>query len=110
MYLPKVFQYSTKIKRALLKPLCVVFFYRRSELDVPIVDDVYYEFTNHQEDLKFLEYYHKDIGPKISEHSLQHIFHGKKEVWQKSLDKQVEPNLDISEYENQRGKISKEVF
>ena len=62
---------------------------------------------NHLEDLKILEYYYKEIAPKIAEQCLQNIFHGKKRcMTKKSLDKQVETNLNISEDENQRGKIS----
>ena len=32
---------------------------------------------NHVEDLKVLEYYHKDIATKIAEQCLQQLFHGK---------------------------------
>ena len=50
-----------------------------------------------------LEYYHKDIATKISEKRLQHIFHRKKkDMAKKSLEEQVEPNLNLSEDENQR--------
>ena len=62
---------------------------------------------NHLEDLKILEYYYKEIGTKIAKQCLQNIFHGKKRCMaKKSLDEQVEPNLNISEDENHRGKIS----
>ena len=57
---------------------------------------------NHLEDLKVFEYYHKYITIKIAEQCLKHIFHGIKEKKynKKSLHKQVEPNLNISEDEN----------
>ena len=62
---------------------------------------------NHLEDMKILEYFKKDIATKIPEQCLQHIFHGKeRNMAKKSLDEQVEPNLNISKDENQKGKIS----
>ena len=54
---------------------------------------------NHLKEWNILEYYHKDIATKIAEQCLQH--YGKR-----NLDEEVEPNLNISEDENQRGKIS----
>ena len=100
MYLPKVFQYSTKSERVLLKPPFVVFFiiffkHRLSELDIPKVDNVYYEFTKSSGKLENFRVLLQSIATKISEQCLEHIFHGKKKVRQKSLDEQVEPNPNI---------------
>ena len=100
MHLPKVFQYSTKSEWVLLKPPFVVFFiiffkHRLSELDIPKVDNVYYEFTKSSGRLENFRVLLQSIATKISEQCLEDIFHGKKKVRQKSLDEQVEPNPNI---------------
>ena len=107
LYLPKVFQYSPKNKRVLLKPRCVVFFIIFSNTgglnwySHIIVDDIYYEFTKSPERLRVLpqSYWYKDCQT--------HVSRKEKKYGKRSLDEQVEPNLNIFEDENQRGKISK---
>ena len=83
------------------------FKYRWFELDIPIVDDVYYEFSKsfgRLENFGVLpqRYCHKNCRTIFT----THFSRKEKKYGKKSLDKQVEPNLDISEDENQRGKIS----
>ena len=111
MYLPKDFQYSAKSKRVLLKPPCRVFFITFSntggELDVPMVHDAYYEFTKSSERLENFgvlpqNYCHKNCWTMFT----THFSRKEKKYGKRSLNEQVEPNLNISEDENQRGQIS----
>ena len=91
--------------------MCSIFYYfckyRLSELDISIVDDAYYEFTKSSERLENFgvlpqRYYHKNCRAMFTT-----LFSQKeKKYGKRSLDEQVEPNLNISEDENQRGKES----
>ena len=58
---------------------------------------------NHLKHLKVLEYYHKDIDTKMF---TTHFSRKEKEYGKRGLDEQLERNLNISEDENQRDKIS----
>ena len=93
-------------KRVLLKPPCVAFFYyffkyRWSELDIPIVHDVYYEFTKSSERLENFgvlpqSYCYKNCRTMFTTHFLLK----EKKYGKRRLEEQVEPNLNISENEN----------
>ena len=83
------------------------FKYRWSELDIPIVDDVYYEFTKSFERLENFgvvpqRYCHKNCRKMFT----THFSRKKKKYGNKSLDEQIEPNLNISKDENQKDKIN----
>ena len=61
---------------------------------------------NHLKHLKILEYYHKDIDKKLPTMFITHFSRKEKKYGKRSLGEQVEPNLNKSEEENQRGRIS----
>ena len=91
--------------------MCSIFYYffkyRWSELDLTIVDDVYYEFTKSSERLEnFGELPQRHCHKNCRTMFTTHFSRKEKKYGKRSLDEQVEPNLDISEDENQRGKIS----
>ena len=78
-----------------------------SELDIPIVHDVYHEFTKSPERLENFGVLpqsccHKNCRTTFTTYSSRK----EKKYGKRSLDEQVEPKLNISEDENQRGKIS----
>ena len=82
------------------------FKYRWSELDIPVEDDVYYEFTKSFERLKNFEvllqrYCHKNCRTMFTTHFLRK----EKKYGKESFDKQLESNLNISENKHQGGKI-----
>ena len=91
--------------------MCSIFYYffkyRWSELDIPIVHDVYHEFTKSSERLETF-----GVLPQSSCHEncrtmfTTHSSRKEKKYGKRSLDEQVEPNLNISEDENQRSEIS----
>ena len=82
--------------------MCSIFYYffkyRWSELDVPIVHEVYYEFTKSFERLENFTvlpqiYCHKNCRTKFT----THILRKEKKYGKRSLHEQVEPDLNISE-------------
>ena len=92
--------------------MCKILYYffkqRWSELDIPIVDDVYYEFTKSSEKFEDFgvlpqRYWHKNWRTVFT----THFSRKEKEYGKRGLDEQLERSLYISEDENQRDKISK---